>query len=261
MKRFCLVAGLLISTLAFSSEPSLVVTTTSSVLQSTALPPSSSDYIKSAKEKLHEVLQQPEFGEKRKETRVRWKGSFHFPDFNTSHENDAKNMMEWMKNVALWLSRFTEVLLWLVIAVSCFFVFYFRQRWLPYLGWVPKSSASKIEEGNALSKTKSLAQESLPLNITDEVLKRWNQGDTTTALSLLYRATLRDLRQVYHLKLAQGATEREIVEYVSLHHAPLYPYLSQLTAHWQCLVYAHQPHTTSIHTLVEDYQRLFVKIL
>lgn len=163
------------------------------------------------------------------------------------------------------LAGIIELLLWVAaIAITLWLLWHYRHQLRGLLGFRPRRKVVEVQRPATLFGL-DLRRESLPDDITAEVLRLWRAGAQREALGLLYRASLSDLISHYDCPFQDHHTEAECAQLVreESQQDPRFPpelvqFFGLLTASWQRLAYAHKaPATAQLETLCTQWQRVF----
>lgn len=167
---------------------------------------------------------------------------FNRDDEIEEHEFDGGSDLGFLASL---LANGTEILLWmLVIGLVCFVVYRYR-HWLASFNLPEMEKAEKKDTPETLFGM-DVRPQSLPLDVSEQALKMWQEGQYRNALALLYRASLVDLFK-RGLDVDEGATEQECLKASLANQAKLnipdgpMQYFSTLTHHWRRLAYGHIP--------------------
>lgn len=142
-----------------------------------------------------------------------------------------------------FIAKFGEFLLWFALICLVAFVAYRYRHWLLSFN-LPDSEKEEQKAGPETLFGMDVRPQSLPLNVSEQALQYWQDGQYRTALALLYRATLVDLFKL-GLEVDEGATEQECLKAglakqkaLNIADAPM-QYFADLTFHWRRLAYGH----------------------
>lgn len=163
------------------------------------------------------------------------------------------------------LAGIIEVLLWITaIGLVVYLLWHFRDHLRSLLGYRPKIKKAEVERPETLFGL-DVRRESLPDDVTAEVLQLWNAGHQREAMGLLYRASLSNLISRFDCPFRDHHTEAECAQLVreeADQDPRLQPALVQffgvLTKTWQRQAYAHQPPAgAQLESLCIQWQRVF----
>lgn len=138
-----------------------------------------------------------------------------------------------------------EILLWLAVIAAVFWVVYRYRHWLAGFQ-LPALEKEQEKEAPQAMFGMDVRPQSLPMDVAEQALQFWQDGQYRTCLALLYRASLVDLFK-RGLEVDEGATEQECLKASREHQqrlnipdAPM-GYFTNLTFHWRRLAYGHIP--------------------
>jgi len=186
----------------------------------------------------------------------------HFIEFMEEYfSDDTDEDKSIWKNIGVLIAKVMEFILWVcVISILFFTLYYYRD----YLKLITKELNSPKK--TALRKPDvmfglDIRQESLPVNVPEQVLSLWRDGLARDSLGLLYRATLSGLIHQYDFKFNDSATEKECADIVS--HSGMKEidhYLQALTKIWQMLAYGHRlPQESEVMALCKSWPEIFTR--
>ncbi|MCK7597833.1 hypothetical protein M0G74_11180 [Microbulbifer sp. CAU 1566] len=164
------------------------------------------------------------------------------------------------------LAGIIEVLLWAIAATLVLYLLWqFRHTIRRGIGFRPRNKAGSTQQRPQTLFGLDVRSESLPDDVTAEVLKLWHSGAQREALGLLYRASLSHLISHFECDFQDHFTEAECAQLVreeAEQDARLQPALVQffglLTATWQQQAYAHRPPaSTKLESLCDQWQSVF----
>jgi hypothetical protein len=153
-------------------------------------------------------------------------------------EPDYK-MPEWMKLFSVIFATLFEYALWGGLLLAVILLYLSREHWL-HLFSTEKVLEEEYQAPDILFGM-DVRVSSLPDDLISEAQALWQQKKARAALSLLYRGALVSLINGDHIPLENSHTEGDILTLSqqslaeNKHH-----YLSQLTAQWQLIAYAHR---------------------
>lgn len=162
------------------------------------------------------------------------------------------------------IAGITEVLLWtLALALIAYLLWQLRH----HIGGIGRRTRAKNTD---ISRPQTLfgldvRSESLPDDVTAEVLRLWRSGAPRDATSLLYRATLAQLISRFDCAFHDHHTEAECAQLVredAVQNPRLRPSMVQffalLTATWQQQAYAHRaPESARMEFLCKQWREVF----
>lgn len=159
-----------------------------------------------------------------------------------------------------------ELALWIAaVGITAWLLWHYRHHLRGFLGYRPRRKEAADTQRPETLFGLDLRRESLPDDITAEVLRLWRTGAEREALGLLYRASLSDLISRYDCPFQDHHTEAECARLVrdeAQQDPRLQPALVQffglLTATWQRLAYAHKaPASAQLEALCAQWQQVF----
>ncbi|WP_066960350.1 DUF4129 domain-containing protein [Microbulbifer sp. Q7] len=168
---------------------------------------------------------------------------------------------------AFWplLAGIIEVLLWTTaIALVAYLLWRYRDHLRALLGYrAPEQAAARPHPQTLFGL--DVRRESLPEDVTREVLALWQAGHQRDAMGLLYRASLSNLISQFDCAFRDHHTEAECAQLVRDEagqdprlQPALVHFFSQLTAVWQRQAYAHQPPARAqLESLCTQWQQVF----
>lgn len=221
---------------------------------SAADPPPPAAEIKSTVES---ILDAPEFQTETTVYRWRWRGAL-----EQTPENDSERLNSaWMQRLAAfvdWLAQAMEALLWALAILVLILIYLRRDRWLPLLA--RRRSSHRLQAPGHFSGL-DIRPEQLPEDVVAAAREAWENGNTSGAMSLLYRAAVSRLIFGQQLSLPASATEGDCVRVVYRQCAgPLAEYFGVLTRSWQYVAYAGRPPSPeSAHWLLDNFDHHFGK--
>lgn len=181
-----------------------------------------------AKQIVTEVLQDPDFGTKKKITDWRWKA-----------DNEEKKPESVLPTWPLLIARVAKVFLWIVAAALIVFALYRLPEWLARLPRRARA-ARQADMPAATLFGLDVRKESLPEDIPAAARALANRGDVRAALALLYRGALATLMARDGMRFRDGHTEGEcLAEVRVVCPPPLTDFFETLTRDWQRAAYGH----------------------
>ena len=232
----------------FFSGQSFAATTTAA-----AAPPTvSTESPQQLKQRISQVLQQPEFQTTKIERHWKFTGKL-------THKNQPHKPSAWMKLLAEWvpsIARIFEWLLWLLLAAVIGWLISNHRRWMGWSGYLPaiiQAQPAKILFGL------DIQPQSLPDNIVECAWQLYQDGQYRPALSLLYRGALADWARRGSPVLGVYATEGECMYLFRAGAArETGDYFCRLTHAWQNTAYAdRQPPIEEMQRLCRDWNLHF----
>jgi len=163
------------------------------------------------------------------------------------------------------LAGIIEVLLWVTaIALVAYLLWHFRDHLRGLLGYRPQCKAAEVQHPQTLFGL-DVRRESLPDDVTAEVLRLWEAGQQREAMGLLYRASLSNLISRFDCPFRDHHTEAECAQLVREEadqdprlQPALVQFFGQLTNIWQRQAYAHQPPASAqLAALCNQWQQVF----
>ena len=173
-------------------------------------------------------------------------------DFETSSETPA-----WIKGLSIIVAKIIEYALWILLFIAVLMLFLTRHQWLHLFSAV-KDKKEEYQAPDILFGM-DVREKSLPNDIIGEAKSLWLQQKARESLSLLYRGALVHLLNKEKLPLENSHTEGDILKLSkkTLADNKQY-YLSQLTAQWQLIAYAHRvPQEDTMDWLFTHWQQDF----
>lgn len=155
-------------------------------------------------------------------------------------QDDSKDIPDWLIHFFDFVAKFFRTLI-ISLLVGLLLILLFRYREPLRNVLLSAKAKEKIPPPRFISGLE-ISPESLPADVAAQVRALWEQGDSRSALALLYRATLASLVNVYLVPLTSSHTENECLRTAA-------PFLSEekqefldtLTQAWKQLAYAHHP--------------------
>ncbi|WP_299594240.1 hypothetical protein [uncultured Microbulbifer sp.] len=227
---------------------------------------------------IDEVLAQDEFHQREKVSNWRLRDfesrEYRFPDWfiafiewleGLGGDDDIDEGADEDLSIGPLLAGIIEVLLWiLAISLVAYLLWHFRDHLRGLLGYRPMKKIAESHTPETLFGL-DVRRESLPDDVTNEVLRLWNAGQQREAMGLLYRASLSNLISRFDCAFRDHHTEAEcalLVRQEAERDPRLQPALVQffglLTKTWQRQAYAHQPpQSTQLENLCTQWQQVF----
>ena len=173
-------------------------------------------------------------------------------DFETSNETP-----EWIKSLSVIFAKIIEYALWILLFIAVLMLFLTRHQWL-HLFSIVKDKEEAYQAPDILFGM-DVREESLPDDLIGEAKLLWQQQKARESLSLLYRGALVHLLNKEKLPLENSHTEGDILKLSKKTVADnKQHYLSQLTAQWQLIAYAHRtPKEDAMDWLFTHWQQDF----
>ncbi|MCK5917363.1 MAG: hypothetical protein KAG34_03005 [Cocleimonas sp.] len=233
-------------------------TTTSDAETNTLRPTSEVDYIaeeplsvKQSKHIIADIVNSADLKANKKSTTWRIKEF----DFETSNETP-----EWIETLSLIFASIIEYALWILLFIAILMLYVTRHHWL-HLFSVEKDEKEAYQAPDVLFGM-DVREESLPDDLVGEVKLLWQQQKARESLSLLYRGALVHLINQEKLPLENSHTEGDILKLSKKTVADnKQDYLSQLTAQWQLIAYAHRnPEDEAMEWLFRHWQQDFADV-
>ncbi len=144
----------------------------------------------------------------------------------------------WANNIGNIFAFLAEYGLWVLIVSGLIYLLYRINRWLPWLqDRVPFLARARVRERFEEIDT----VEPLPDHLTDAANALWLNGQTRSALALLYRGGLHELASRLNIALVPGTTEADALKRArALSDIDYQNYFRDLVGAWQNLAYAHR---------------------
>jgi hypothetical protein len=210
---------------------------------------------KKAKDYINEILSQPAYQTSRQESHWKYIGD------DASESEKQEEVEETFSNSSFlitFIAQFVELLLWILLGVGVLFLIIYGSRWFNQLR--PKQ-ATQLEEYTATPYSLNQIEKKavLPKDIAQQASILWQSGETSAALSLLYRGALSVLITRDGLMINDSATENECLRLVqSKQPIELSRYFSCLTRAWQKLAYAQRiPSEAEAQQLCNEWPHYF----
>ncbi|WP_428819469.1 hypothetical protein [Microbulbifer sp. MCCC 1A16149] len=230
-----------------------------------------------SEELIDEVLAEDDFH--RHELQSRWR----LKEFKSREQAFPQwliSLMEWLEGLGrddedhveenageIWplVAGIIELLLWITAAaLIIFLLWFFRYHLRSLAGYRPQRKTVAAQRPDTLFGL-DVRSESLPDDVTAEVLRLWHSGAQRDAMGLLYRASLANLISRFDCAFEDHLTEAECAQLVREEAAQdprLQPALVQffglLTSTWQRQAYAHRPPANAqLETLCRQWQQVF----
>ena len=211
----------------------------------------------SASQLITEILQGEDFGEEKTERKWRFK--------DWTDDDEEQTFPEWLIEIIEWLEdnfgffdESNNLALWLKIMLIIVFLvlmFYLFKRFQGPLGSLVRKRPAEAPPEVLFGL--DVTPESLPSDVTAEVLELWRNGGYREAIGLLYRASLSRLIDKHALAFRDSFTEAECAALVRQQGiASLSGFFSELTNVWRRLAYGHQlPQSEQIEELCNGWSR------
>jgi hypothetical protein len=175
-----------------------------------------------------EILEAPEFGST--STEETWQLR---DDIFGDKERDTRQL----EGVAATIAMVAKVLLWIAAAAAIgFAVVFFWRRSQPSQPSGPRGP-DITDAVTTIEAEPEQKQVTLPANLIEAAVARWEAGEYTQSLSMLYRGTIRGLAVGYGIEIDPSQTARECADKVAGAGGPG-EYVAQLAAAWTATVYA-----------------------
>jgi hypothetical protein len=189
---------------------------------------------------IQEVLAEDVFGEEK--TISYWEYVGEDKDQDPSDEMDFA-FLRWLESIAEAAAHVGELLLWIGVIVLLSYLLHWYMKNRPTFGGSVAAESYRRSVPTIVAGL-DLRPETVPDNPAAKAVEMIEQGLLREGMALLYRATLSRLVHHHALPIKAGDTEGECLDRSrSLQIPTLFDYLSELTAVWQKLAYAHhQPH-------------------
>ncbi|MGH8479754.1 MAG: DUF4129 domain-containing protein [Gammaproteobacteria bacterium] len=202
-----------------------------------------------ARSKIAAILAAEEFGHTETTTSLRARK----PESDRTQGGWLAGLRGFLRRGAEVLAAIGETLVWVAAALAIFWIVYYRERWLPFLGRL-----QRVPKTPPLSREVRLAGRPLPDDIASAALALWRAGRHAEALGLLYRGAIARAHERFDLRLPPGATEGEVLRAVAPAAPAALDYFTALTRAWMAFAYAHRtPEATApeIEPLAEGFRR------
>jgi hypothetical protein len=173
-------------------------------------------------------------------------------------EHLLKGESETKKHDPVKIAWLLEALLWIVALSLIIYVVYRYRVSISRILNIKTRTVKQTPKAEILFGL-DVRQDSLPLNIPDQVMLLCANNDFRQALSLLYRATLSNLMHQHDLTFYDSHTEGECVVIVQgIGDLILSQFAHDLTLRWQGLAYGHmRPDQADIQLLCDRWKRIF----
>lgn len=208
----------------------------------------------SASQLIEEVLQGESFGQEKIVRKWRFK-DWGDPEDETFPEWIIDFIKWWEDNLGFDGSGMNAALWLKVILIVGFVVLmlYLLKRFQGPLGSLVRSRPEKVAPEVLFGL--DVTPESLPGDVTSEVLDQWRKGNYREAIGLLYRASLSRLIDKHELAFRDSFTEAECAALVREQGIEsLSRFFSELTQVWRRLAYGHQlPQSEQIEALCNGW--------
>ena len=148
---------------------------------------------------------------------------------------------EWLASFSGFLAKVLEFSLWILVISAIIGLYIFRKYWLPLLE--TNTKAETAEQPDILFGM-DVRKDSLPDDVLTNARTLWLEGNSRSALSLLYRSALVQLINREQLALKHSHTEGDILRLSGAEmHETRQLYFQKLTKQWVKIAYAHQSPT------------------
>ena len=231
-----------------------------------------------AEEQIDEVLAGDDFHQREEVSSWRLKDfesrEYHFPDWfiafiewleGLGNDDDEAEINEGEPGFWPLLAGIIEVLLWVTaLSLVAYLLWHFRSHLREMLGYRPRRKIAPAPRPETLFGL-DVRRESLPDDVTAEVLRLWHAGNQRESMGLLYRASLSNLISQFDCPFRDHHTEAECAQLVREEagadprlQPALVQFFSVLTATWQRQAYAHRPPaSTQLESLCDQWQQVF----
>jgi hypothetical protein len=169
-------------------------------------------------------------------------------------DSEPSNFPDWVADLAAWMAKVTEVLLWAALIAAAIFFLVWARRFIP-----DRSAERQRSAGPEIVAGMDIRRESLPADVIAAARLAWAERRAREAASLLYRAALSRLIGSYGLRLQASFTEGEVLA-ATQRVLPVEQHrlLTTTTRIWQRIAYAHSlPEDSEFDSLLKDWQRGF----
>lgn len=218
----------------------------------------------SARDLIDSVLDGEDYGSEKTVSKWRFK--------NLVEENEDK-IPQWFIDFIRWLEQFLDfdvdedtgdmslsfsdwVKLLLIAAFVALVVYLLYRYRVPLSGLANRNREGEAERPDVLFGL-DVTPESIPKNVTDQVMQLWQQQQHREALGLLYRAALSHLIEHHDMAFKASHTEAECAALVKRQGIQsLSNYFSQLTHVWRHLAYGHElPEQSVLEQLCKQWSK------
>ncbi|MEJ2621176.1 MAG: DUF4129 domain-containing protein [Candidatus Thiodiazotropha sp.] len=206
-----------------------------------------------ANELIQRVLDDDAFGEERRVENWHYVG-------NQESQSDGEDsaLFPWLESFIESLASVGELLLWIVVvSLLAYLLQWYLKNRLTIGGSLTQQRGSR--SAPTIVAGLDLRPETMPDDPAAKALELIEQGELREALALLYRGSLSQLVHHYAVAIKAGDTEGQCLHRSrSLHNPALFDYLTELTAVWQKLAYAHhQPQMDQLLGLCRNWSDHF----
>lgn len=194
------------------------------------------------------VRAHPDLGGTRAEKSLRFKKT----DQPQPSETRTGDELDWLRQLARWLTETARLLVWLGGAVLVALVLVGLRRWARARGGFAATARAHLPSH---VQSLDIRPESLPEAIGEAAAQLWQGGQQQAALSLLYRGALSRLVHAHAVPIRAASTEGECM---ALAHTRLdaqrNAFFARLVAAWQLAVYgARLPDAPQALALCRDF--------
>jgi hypothetical protein len=150
-------------------------------------------------------------------------------------KTESDSLFEWLRSFANFLNDSSRLLVYGLALVLLAIVVVSARHFVQL-----RQADKRIRAAGAVSHVRDLdvRPESLPADIGATAWMLWQAGDTTAALSLLYRGALSRLIHRHEVPIAVSTTEGECLDLARGRLAPsAHRYLTQLVLAWEAVTY------------------------
>lgn len=185
----------------------------------------------------------------------RWRFDF---DFDENKEEESESVdNELMEQIALFIARLFEGLLWFSPLLILLIAYKYRHYWLPWLQGRTIKEQEQVIPDTVFGL--DIRRQTLPENISLVASQMWQSGHHREAVSLLYRGALSRLVNQAKIQLSPGATEQDCLHQVStICSAELSHHFAELTRLWVLIAYAHRiPESSKFDALREHWSSYY----
>lgn len=174
-------------------------------------------------------------------------------------QNDAlKALLEPFAKIMGFIIEFG---LWILLVIGILLLIYFRDSWLRLFKLTTKTQSEEYQAPEVMFGM-DVRPDSLPDDIVSAVRKLWEDKKPREALSLLYRGALIKLINQDQIQLQNSHTENDVlrVSKATLNEIKQ-SYLSDLTAAWKQIAYAHRsPDQDNVNRLLDLWHSEFASL-
>ncbi|MEP7156318.1 MAG: hypothetical protein ABI905_11135 [Betaproteobacteria bacterium] len=203
---------------------------------------------KMLRERMREVLASPDFSSEE---------TMKVPSLKKkSNSGDGADWMKYFERFGRFVARFLRAAVWILGGIAVLVLLYFVHRW-----WRVAGSRAQVDEVAIPTHVGALdiRAASLPDDVGAAARVRWQAGDVTGSLSLLYRGALSALVLRFEAHIRSSFTEAECLRAGKVRlSAASYLYFESLTRAWLQAVYAgRRPDDTTALALCDDFAAHF----